>query len=50
MRELERKLKDKDKAGEGVEKKRDTKRKEKETKKYTVGDDDDLGIPIQQTH
>ena len=45
MRELERKLKDKDKSGNGAEKKRDTKRKDKEAKKYTVGEDDDGGIP-----
>ena len=45
MRELERKLKDKDKSGDGAEKKRDTKRKDKETKKYTVGEDDDGGVP-----
>ena len=45
MRELERKLKDKDKSGDGTEKKRDTKRKDKETKKYNVGEDDDGAVP-----
>ena len=47
MRELERKLKDKDKASYGTDKKRDAKRKEKDAQKYTVGEDDDLGLPVQ---